>query len=90
MKGIELSRAFYLELGKPMIESEFAEYADRIAVGLVGHGSECFGFDDEISRDHDFEPSFCIWLTDEDEREFGFKLFRAYKKQFGVMPSNTK
>ena len=80
MKGIELSRAFYLEFGKPMIESEFAEYADRIAIGLVGHGSECFGFDDEISRDHDFEPSFCIWLTDEDEREFGFKLFRAYQK----------
>ena len=80
MKGIELSKAFYLEFGKSMIDDEFAEYADRIAIGLVGHGSECFGFDDEISRDHDFEPSFCIWLTDEDEREFGFRLMRAYQK----------
>ena len=80
MKGIEISREFYEKYGKPMIESEFAQYADRIAVGLVGHGSECFGYDDEISRDHDFEPSFCIWLADEDEREFGFKLFRAYAR----------
>ena len=39
MKGIEISRAFYEEYGKPMIEKEFSEYADRIAVGLVGHGS---------------------------------------------------
>ena len=80
MKGIEISRAFFEEWGRPMIEREFAEYKDRIAVGLVGHGSECFGYDDDISRDHDFAPAFCLWLTEEDEREFGFKLFRAYSK----------
>ncbi len=80
MQGIDISRSFYEEYGKPMIENEFSEYAHRIAVGLVGHGSECFGFDDEVSRDHDFEPGFCIWLTDEDERIFGFRLFRAYSK----------
>lgn len=78
MKGIELARQFYEEYGKPMIERDFAEYADRLAVGLVGHGSECFGFDDDISTDHDFEPGFCIWLTEEDEQKIGFKLFRAY------------
>ena len=80
MQGIDLAKEFYEEYGKPMLQREFPEYIDRIAVGLVGHGSECFGFDDEISLDHDFEPGFCIWLTDEDEREFGFKLFRAYSK----------
>ena len=80
MQGIELSRSFYEEYGRPMLEREFADHLDKIAVGLVGHGSECFGFDDEISLDHDFEPGFCIWLTEEDEKEFGFKLFRAYSK----------
>ena len=80
MQGIELSRAFFEEYGKPMLEKDFAQYIDRIAVGLVGHGSECFGFDDEISTDHDCAPGFCIWLTDADEEEFGFKLFRAYSK----------
>ena len=63
-----------------MISREFADYENRIAVGLVGHGSECFGFDDEISRDHDFETGFCLWLTREDEEKIGFKLTRAYDK----------
>ena len=80
MKGLELAEKFYNEYGKPMIEDEFSEYADRIAVGLVGHGSECFGYDDEISLDHDFSPAFNVWITDEDDAVFGFKLFRAVSK----------
>jgi len=78
MKGLELAQAYYQQYGRPMLEAEFGDMIHRIAAGLCGHGSECFGFDDEISRDHDFEPGFCLWLTDEDEREFGFRLFRAY------------
>lgn len=80
MQGIEISKAFYEEYGRPMLEREFPEYVDKIAAGLVGHGSECFGFDDEISTDHDFEPGFCLWITDEVQSEIGFKLFRAYSK----------
>ena len=80
MKGLEISRNFWEEYGRPMIENEFAEYSGRIAAGLVGHGSECFGFDDELSTDHDFDAGFSIWLTEEDEKLFGFKLFRAYSK----------
>lgn len=80
MRGIKLSQAYYNEYGLPMLNDMFKDKLDRIAVGLVGHGSECFGFDDDISVDHDYTPGFCIWLTDEDEKEFGFKLFRAYSK----------
>lgn len=91
MKGLELSRSFFEEYGRQMIEDEFKDQKDRIAAGLVGHGSECFGFDDDISRDHDFSPSFCLWITDEDERRFGFHLFRAYEKlpkeYGGISPS---
>ncbi len=78
MKGLELSKKYFLEFGLPMLKARFPEYTDRIAAGLVGHGSECFGFDDDISRDHDFGAGFCLWITREDEREFGFRLFRAY------------
>ncbi len=74
MKGIELSRLYYEEVCKPVIEKEAGELTERIAVGLVGEGSECYGYDDEISRDHDFGPSCCFWLTKEDYRKYGGKL----------------
>ncbi len=80
MQGLEISKSFYLEYGKQMLEEQFSSVIDRIAVGLAGDGSECFGFDDEISRDHDFDAGFCLWISEKDEREFGFKLERAYAK----------
>ena len=80
MKGLELSRRFYETYGKAMLEEQFAPYMDRIAVGLVGEGSECFGFDDDLSSDHDFEASFCLFVTKKDYELFGFALERAYAK----------
>ncbi len=78
MKGLELSKAYFEKYGKPMLQEQFSDYTDKIAVGLVGHGSECFGFDDEVSLDHDFEPGFCIFIRKQDEKELSFKLMRAY------------
>ncbi len=81
MKGIELSRRYYLEYGEEMMR-EFERLRPFVAIGLVGCGSECLGFDDEISQDHDFEPSFCLFLPDEDivSRRDAFLLERAYSK----------
>ena len=80
MKGLELAKAYYEEYGRPMIREKFPDYEGRIAVGLAGEGSECFGYDDEISRDHDFEAGFCLWITEQDGEAIGFPLFRAYGK----------
>lgn len=80
MKGLEEARKFYEEAGAEMISRNFGDFENRIAVGLVGHGSECFGFDDKTSRDHDFETGFCLWLTKDDEEKIGFRLMRAYDK----------
>lgn len=80
MKGLQLSKLYYEEIGKPMLEKEFPAYIERIAIGLAGHGSECFGFDDDVSLDHDYGPGFSIWITEEDDALFGFKLSRAYSK----------
>lgn len=80
MKGLELSEKFYNEFGAPMIHSQFSGIEPMLAVGLCGSGSECFGFDDEISADHDFEPGFCIFIPDEDiiDRQTSFQLEKAY------------
>ncbi len=80
MRGLEEARAFYEQYGKEMIHSKFPELEGRIAVGLAGHGSECYGFDDEVSRDHDFSNGFCLWLTDEDDILSGVELSKAYKE----------
>lgn len=78
MKGLELAEKYYKAHGRPMIEEQFADIAGQTAVGLVGQGSECFGFDDEISMDHDFGPSFCIWLPRDIFAQYGAQMQAAY------------
>ena len=82
MRGLELARAYYVTCGKPMLEAQFPKLLPHIAVGLFGSGSECFGYDDDISRDHDFEPGFMLLLPGEDvvSRRDAFLLERAYAK----------
>jgi len=50
MKGLDLAEAYYGSVGLAMIRERFRAFEDRLAVGLAGPGSECFGFDDEVSR----------------------------------------
>ena len=82
MRGLELARAYYEAWGEPMLRERFPDLMGQIAVGLFGSGSECFGYDDDISRDHDFEPGFMLLLPGEDavDRRAAFLLERAYAK----------
>ena len=80
MNGLELSRAYYEQYGEPMLRERFPQLMPLLAAGLAGSGSECWGYDDEISRDHDFEPGFILFLPGEDvvDRRTAFALERAY------------
>ena len=78
---IEQSRIFYEERLAKAIERDFPEFADRIAVGIVGEGSDCFGYDDLISQDHDFGVGVCLWLTDEDAPKIGNDLQNVYSRE---------
>ena len=66
MKGLELSRQYFNEKALPRLKTDFPEIFPRLAAGLVGNGSECFGYDDEASRDHDWGADFFIWVTESD------------------------
>lgn len=78
--NLERSKAFYEQYGKAMIRTYFPDYEDRIAVGLVGEGSDCFGFDDLISEDHDYGIGFCMWLIQEDYEKIGEALQQQYNR----------
>ena len=82
MNGLELSERFYRECVRPMLSEQFSDLLPQLAIGLFGSGSECYGFDDAVSTDHDFEPGVCILLPGEDavDRQAAFRLERAYAK----------
>ena len=75
MKGLELAKAYYEEYGRPMIREKFPDYEGRIAVGLAGEGSECFGYDDEISRDHDLRQDSACGLQNRTGKPSAFPYF---------------
>lgn len=65
MNTIELSEKLFFEKFIPKIKDEFPDVLPLISAGLVGEGSECFGYDDELSKDHDWGIGFCVWIKDE-------------------------
>lgn len=75
---ISKNRRFYDEKVKCLIHDRFPEYESRIAVGIAGEGSDCFGYDDGISKDHDFGTGVCLWLSGEDMDRIGRSLQEAY------------
>ena len=66
IKGLELSKRYFYDLVLPEFEKNLNDILPLCAFGLVGEGSECYGYDDKISQDHDFGPSVCIWLKKND------------------------
>lgn len=89
MKGLDLAREFYAACRQALEDAAPGAMA-RAAAGLVGEGSECFGLDDGISRDHDFGPAFCLWLPEDLEPAEKKKLKEAVARlpaDFMGMPS---
>ncbi len=77
MKGLSLCEAYFKENEQGLIDIVGDDY-QHISVGLCGQGSECFGFDDDLSTDHDFGPGFCIFLNDEYYDKYGEALSSYY------------
>lgn len=80
MQGIEINRRFFAECGEPQLDAAFPKWRSCCTAGMAGGGSECLGYDDEVSVDHDFEAGFCLWIDRADEELHGFSLMRAYSR----------
>lgn len=79
-RGMDIARKLYEEEFKPLLQKELPEYVSKVAAGLVGFGSECLQYDDEASRDHDWGPGFCVWVSGETYEEVGAKLEDIYNR----------
>ena len=67
--GLDLSRDFYHELVRPILDADFSGLLYSAA--LLGRGSEVLGFDDEMSTDHDWKPRVLLFLEEEDQARLG-------------------
>lgn len=66
VSGQELSRLYYAEAVRPVLDAAFPGLPHSAA--LLGRGSEVLGFDDEMSTDHDWKPRVQLFLAEDDER----------------------
>jgi uncharacterized protein DUF4037 len=89
VQGLELSRRFYFEAVRPILERRFPGLEH--AAGLVGAGSEVLGYDDERSTDHHWGPRVQLFVLDleaagEIHRGLGEELpttFAGFPTNFG-------
>lgn len=64
IRGLTLSRLFYHEAVRPILQKQFPRL--RYSAGLIGWGSEVLGFDDAMSRDHHWGPRLLLFLDRRD------------------------
>lgn len=107
LKGLNICKNYYYTEARPFFKALGKEIGHdqllcEITIGKVGEGSECFGYDDLLSVDHDFGPGFCVFVTRKQYRDFGnrleetyhhpqmSKVYRGFARPAGrTMPSNT-
>lgn len=76
VKGLELAERFFWEELHPLLQQSEKDLLSHGAFGVVGPGSECLGFDDAYSRDHDFTPMCCIWIRKTEMETYGYEILR--------------
>ena len=76
MQGIELSRRLYGDVVRPWLET--AAPGLQHSAALIGYGSELLGFDDEMSRDHNWGPRVHLFLSPADFDTHAHRLIDAF------------
>jgi hypothetical protein len=87
VKGLELSRRFFFEAVRPILERRFPEV--QYAAALIGYGSEVLGLDDEMSQDHEWGPRVQLFTDRMDRaREIERTLANELPTSFAGFPTN--
>lgn len=76
MQGIELSRRFFSDIVQPWLAGTAGRL--RYSAALIGYGSELLGFDDEVSRDHNWGPRVQIFLSKSDFQRHARELVESF------------
>ena len=63
VRGLDLSRSFYREAVRPILDSQFPGL--RHSAGLIGYGSDVLGYDTPTSRDHLWGPRVILFLEED-------------------------
>ena len=80
MQGLELSRRFWEKLLLPALQERCPELLGSVAAGLCGGGSDCLGYDDEISHDHAYAAGCMVFIPQTLPREAAFALSTIYDR----------
>ncbi len=95
LPGRELSRLFFEEAVKPVLDAEFPDL--RYDAGLIDSGSEVLGFDTPMSSDHHWGPRVSLFVTEADKIQHASAIneilrhklpyrFRGYATSFEPIP----
>lgn len=80
MNGLQLAREFYFDCVQQIITDRLPELNDRYAAGLIGYGSDVFGNDDELSRDHEWGPRLHIFIDKDLHRKYAGKIDKVFSE----------
>jgi hypothetical protein len=76
--GLEMSRSYFFEWGLPLLRERFPELPARMAAG-IWRGSQIFGADDVLSRDHGWGAMFTLLLGEADYSALGPQIEATLK-----------
>lgn len=77
LKGMVLSRDYFKEYRDRFHDAALGIWRE-LTFAKVGEGSECFGLDDIVSKDHDFGPGFCVFVTRDQYESYGKQMEQIY------------
>jgi Domain of unknown function (DUF4037) len=77
--GLELSRLFFEEAVKPILDADFPSL--RYAAARLGTGSEVLGFDDLVSTDHCWGPRLDLFLGEEADASTRAEIDAALRRR---------